>query len=85
MTTTYDEIKVYWDTTDPNNEGWAYVAYTGDGEDQKVAESGGLDADDDDLDGAIDEVCHLLDVDLRADQFAREPNIDGGFAIWSAE
>ena len=80
MTTTYDEIKVYWDATDPNNEGWAYEAWAG----GKIAESGSIEVDTDDLDVAIEEAVRVLDAGVRTDQFAREPYIDGGFATWTA-
>lgn len=81
-TRTATDIMVYWDAQDPRNEGWAYRASDADG----MIESGAIDdLDGDDLDGAIEDACSQLGVDIRADAFAREPNIDGGYATWSAE
>lgn len=79
--TTITEIKIYWDVQDPANEGWAYRAAG----DRGLIDSGpieGIDADD--LDGAIDDACSQLGVDLTADQFGRETHVDGGVAVWSA-
>lgn len=74
------EIQVYWDTQDPANEGWAY-RWRIDGE-QQSAQLDGIA--DNDLDGAIAQACHEIDCDITPDQFAREPNVDGGHAIWSS-
>lgn len=82
MARTISGINVYWDSQDPANEGWAYRASDEHGD----IDSGSIDGvDSDDLDGAIANACSQLDMDLTADQFAREPHIDGGFAVWSAE
>jgi len=75
------EIKVYWDNQDRSNEGWAYRLSDADGD----IDSGSLDSDRDDIDGAIDEAVSIAGVEVNADAFAREPNVDGGFAIWTAE
>jgi len=74
------EVKVYWDVQDPNSEAWAYAATSDDG----LAASGGLDAEADDIDGAIEEAISELGLDLTPDMFAREPNVDGGYAVWTA-
>jgi hypothetical protein len=74
-------IKIYWDVQNPANEGWAYEVSG----DHGTIDSGAVDADADDLDGAIDEAIRILDVPLTADQFAREPHIDGGYAVWSRD
>ncbi|MDA0834643.1 MAG: hypothetical protein O2955_04575 [Planctomycetota bacterium] len=73
-------ITIYWDlNTIP--QGWAYRTLDDHGHEQ-----GGYIPliDDDDLDGAIRQACHELDIDLYPHDFAREPNIDGGYAVWSA-
>ena len=69
------EITIYWDTQDPDNQGWAYRTDIDSGPVDGVA--------DDDLDNAIAETCRHLGMDLTPDQFAREPNQEGGYAIWS--
>ena len=80
MTTrTITTVTVYWDTQDPGSEGWAYRA----SDDSGLIDSGSLDADSDDLDGAIDEAISMLDLDARTDEFSREPHIDGGYAVWT--
>jgi hypothetical protein len=71
-------IRVYWDSQDPRNEGWAYRAC----DDNGLIASGGIEASDDDLDGAIEAAVSELGIELRADQFAREPHQDGGWAEW---
>jgi hypothetical protein len=82
MTRTITDLTIYWDTQDRSNEGWAYRASDDDG----LIDSGSIDGNvaDNDLDGAIKEACRYLGMELTADQFAREPFRDGGFAIWSA-
>ncbi len=82
MTRTATEITIYWDSQDSSNEGWAYRAADEDG----LIESGSIDGiDADDLDGAIEDACSTIGVDLTPDQFAREPYIDGGYATWTAD
>jgi len=73
-------VKVYRESVDPTNEGWAYVI-TGEHGD---IESGSIDdLDDADLDAAIDSIINTLDLPCRTDDWAREPYQDGGWAIWS--
>ena len=75
------EIRVYWDSQDRSNEGWAYNASDEDG----LITSSGLDGiDDDDLCGAVDQACYELDVELTHDDFAIDRHGDGGNAIWSS-
>jgi hypothetical protein len=76
------DVRVYWDSQDPANESWAYRVVTVDGRETSDAVDG---VPSDDLDGAIDEACRLLDLDLGADAFAREPNLEGGFAIFTRD
>lgn len=38
---------------------------------------------DNDLDAAIGLAMHQLNFDIPVDHFAREPHIDGGFAVWT--
>lgn len=78
-TKTYAEIEVFWDSQDPQNEGWAYRATDSDGRE----ESGPLDAAAHDMDDAIREACQFIGANLTPDQFAREPNINGGYAHWT--
>ena len=89
-----NSIDIYWDDQDPTNVGWAYRAKD---ENNDTIDSGPIDLvmlhlDDDEqvfLDDAICEACYLLDMagfgcgDLTPEDFAREPNRDGGFASWS--
>lgn len=78
MTRTPIKIEVYWDESDTGNP-WTYRAYDNNG----LIDEGDLrHIDDDDLDAAIEEACYFLDMDLRADDFGRLPNVDGGFAVW---
>ena len=78
---TITAVKVYWDTQDSSNEGWAYRASDAIG----LIDTGAIDGvADDDLDGAIAEAIQSLDIDVSADQFAREPHLNGGYATWSA-
>ena len=72
-------IEVYWDDQDATNEGWAYRAK---GESNDTIDSGPIDLLTTTT-GAIREACHILGVDLTPEDFAREPNRDGGFASWS--
>ena len=74
-------ITIYWDASDPSHEGWA-----------KRWKRNGIDESDDisidgsaSLDDAIDQACHELDVPLDHNDFARDPNQDGGWAFWSCE
>ena len=72
-------IEIYWDTQDRDNERWAYRT----SDDLGLIDSGSLDSDADDLDGAIDEAIYVIGVDLTADQFATSKD-DGGYAVWQA-
>ena len=76
-TRTATNILIYWDNQDPDNEGWAYRTSDVDG----TIESGGL-YESGTLDEAIDEAMCELDIDLTHDDFACEPRVDGGYAIW---
>lgn len=74
------QVTVYWDTQDRDNEGWAFRASDDDG----AIASGPIDGIEAiDLAGAINQACHELDLDLTADDFAQEPDTDGGYAVWS--
>ncbi len=78
MARTPTEIKVYWDYQDVNNQGWAYEALDCLG----LIDSGAIDVDGDDMDGAVDGACSQLCVDLSHDDFAAEQEY-GGFAFWT--
>ncbi len=82
MARTITNVTVYWDSQDSSNECWAYRAS---GDDGLIASGSIEDVADDDLDGAIDEACHILDLPLTHNDFGREPNVDGGFATWSVD
>lgn len=73
------DITVYWNVQDRDNEGWAYRA----GDEHGPIESGACNGADD-LDEAIADACSQLGIALTPDQFAREPHIDGGYAVWTA-
>ncbi len=72
-------IQIYWDVQDRDNESWAYRT----SDDLGLIDSGSLDSDADDLDGAIEEAICVIGVDLTADQFATSKD-DGGYAVWQA-
>ena len=75
------EVVVFWDASDPENEGWAYRIV---GAENASISSGSIDfADDADLDAAIDSIVNTLDLPCRTDDWAREPNQEGGWACWS--
>ena len=81
-TRTITSITVYWDSQDPDNEGWAYRTTDSDGR----TDSDGIGIlPTATLGEAIEQACHELDVDLHADQFAGDPNADGGWASWDSE
>ena len=80
-TRTITEIKVYWDSQDRSNEGWAYEA----SDEEGPIDSGSVEfADDDNLDDAIDEACSTLCVGVTHDDFAKSRH-DGGSGIWTAD
>jgi len=74
------KIKVYWDESDPGNAGYAYELSDDDGSIQsgplRYATS---------LDYAIGEAIGESGLEVSYFDFAREPNIDGGFATWSKD
>lgn len=74
------EIKVYWDTQDPDNESWAYVASN----DSGLIASGFASSDPDDLDNAIEETIFELGLNLSVGDFGKCDE-DGGWAHWSAD
>ena len=81
MTRTIIEVNVFWNSMG-DRECWSYHAH----DDSGLVESGNLDlVADDDLDGAIDEACRILDLDITHDDFGREPHRDGGCGTWTAE
>ena len=80
MTRTPTEIVVYWDWQDRNDEGWAYRLRDFDGD----IETGSLELGaDDDIERAIEDAVSLSGLELELDDFAIEPKMDGGFAIWN--
>jgi len=79
MTRTATSIKVYWDSQDRTNEGWAYEL----ADDNGSIDSGSIDCDADDLYSAIEWAISYSGLDLTTDQFA-VCNDDGGYALWDA-
>ena len=62
------EIRVYWDTQDPTNQDCAFNATDEDG---LIASAEIEEIEPDDLDGAIDDACSQLDIDLTHDDFGK--------------
>lgn len=79
MARTPTRVQIYWDVQDRDNERWAYNA----SDEQGLIDSGSLESDPDDLDGAITEAICALGLDLTADLFATSKD-DGGYAVWYA-
>ena len=63
-----------------DHESWIYFAYGMTGE---VIETGELIDSGYELDRAIAEAVCALGLDLTPDQFARQPQVDGGYAVWT--
>lgn len=81
MQNNFLSIRIYWDSQDRDNEGWAWQAVDATG----VHSSGGIDvAPNENLDGAIQQAIWELGVDLLPHDFSREPEIEGGVAFWDA-
>lgn len=74
------EIKVYWDAQDRSNEGWAYRLSDENGD----IESGSLD-DASDLNQAIEQAISESGLDLDVCSFGSQPNVDGGYAVWTEQ
>jgi hypothetical protein len=63
MATEITEVRVYWDTQDRNNEGWAYKASSG----ERLVACQGIEADT--LSAAIEATIWELDLALTVDDF----------------
>jgi hypothetical protein len=74
------EIRVYWDAQDVENQGWAYRLIDGQGD----IDSGPLEGNWCDLAEAIEDVIAISEIDIAVSDFAQEPNLDGGYAVWTA-
>jgi hypothetical protein len=79
------KITVWWDNQDHANEGWAYRVLGGDDD----RDEGPLDSLPDNADGtalqdAVVSIAHQHGVTITSDDVVVEPNIDGGFAEWTA-
>ena len=70
------EVRIYWDTQDSDNEGWAVKWYEGD----EVRGSDAIEADS--LSDAIEEAIRMLDLPCSTDDFATSRE-EGGWAIWT--
>jgi hypothetical protein len=63
MTNQITEVRVYWDSQDRNNEGWAYKASSG----ERLVACQGIEADT--LAAAIEATIWELDLLLTVDDF----------------
>jgi hypothetical protein len=70
------KLTVYWDTQDPDNEGWAWRTDDDSGEIAIVSHAS--------LDEAIDQACHELDIDANHDDFDKSTD-EGGYGFWGAD
>jgi len=85
MTTEITGVKVYWDSQDPANEGWAYRLFGAVDGEQVEIDSGALDAADDSSPAdLVVRVAMENGIDIRRDECACEPDEDGGWATWWA-
>jgi hypothetical protein len=81
------QVEIYWDSQDPNNEGWAERLTYDDGH----QESGPCDLIDTpeasrtELQEAIVALAWQNGIEIRDDEVAVEPNVDGGYAEWTAD
>lgn len=80
MTTTITSITVYWESDDPDDEGWVYRFTQSNGD---TIDSGPLDCDD--LSSAIEEAILLSGLPILADEFASHNHDVGGYAVWTNE
>lgn len=86
MSDQISRVLVYWDSTDPQNEGWAYRVSADHGD---IA-SGALkdqydlptDADGTALQEAVVQVAYAHDLEIETGDVTAEPNVDGGYAEW---
>ena len=87
MTREITGVKVYWDSQDPNNEGWAYRLYSRSEEGDEIEiESGEVDAADDASPSElVVRVAWEHGITVREDSCACEPNVDGGWAQWTRD
>ena len=82
MTRELIEAGIYWDSQDPNNEGWAYRLFY----DDEHQESGPFDWEEDgDLAEGVVELLHQNGISILVGEVANEPRIDGGYATWTRE
>ena len=97
MTTcTIRMVEIYWDNTEPDNEGWAWRITMDDpaqGNNFFIAshqESGALDDNDLDRDASNEEMCDAVesfafiyhDLNINAEDVSAECTRDGGYAVW---
>lgn len=81
------EITVWWDTQDKANEGWAYRV-CGVGDDRDEGPYDGVlagNADGSALQNAVVSLAFQFGVTITNDDVVVEPNIDGGYAKWTAD
>jgi hypothetical protein len=86
MTTTQRTLtncELYWDTQDPNDEGWAYrIAYSVGYESSGCWERLGRNPTSEQLRNCVVELAHQLGREISPDQVHCEPATDGGVATW---
>jgi hypothetical protein len=80
MTRKATEIRVYWDAQDVENQGWAYRLI----DEQGDIDSGPLECVWCDIAEAIEDVIAISEIDIAVSDFAQEPYLEGGYAIWTA-
>ncbi len=77
--------EIYWDTQDPNNEGWAERATYDDGHQESGPCYGTpANADQSDLEDAVVDLAFLHGTTIEPGDVAVDMHVDGGYAIWDA-
>lgn len=86
-TRTATECKIYWDTQDPANEGWAYRVLFSDGHEESGAWEWDLprQATIGQLQDAVVTLAYEHDIAIAAGDVAGDESVDGGYAEWIAE
>jgi len=81
-TRTLTSLRIYWDSQNPNNEGWAYsVGYEDDHEDTGPWDMRD-DATADDVRSAVIELAWQHDMRIESHDVHVDMHTDGGFGTW---
>jgi len=84
-TRTITEATIYWDSTDPNNEGWAARVKFSDGYEWTGCWEWTCDGSVTDLEEAVIALAHFNGQEIDTDSIICEPNASGGaYASWQA-